>query len=105
VLLAINEALLLQLKITMIIIYHAANSLDAYMIKGLLEQYDIQAFVQGEYLQGGAGELPTAGLVTLSVDNQYQAEARNIINEWEAASIIEEEHSATLAGGALNAAS
>jgi hypothetical protein len=87
----------------MIIIYHAANSLDAHMIKGLLEQYHIRAFVQGEYLQGGVGQLPTAGLVTVSVDNMHQAEARNIIDEWEAASIIENEESATLADDGLSA--
>ena len=84
----------------MIIIYHAANSLDANMIKGLLEQYKILAFIQGEYLQGGAGELPAAGLVTVSVDNEHQAEARKIIDEWETASIIEVEPSTTLAGDA-----
>lgn len=86
----------------MVIIYHAANSLDAHMIKGLLEQYNICAFIQGEFLQGGIGELPTAGLVTVSVDNKHQTEARSIIDEWEAASIIEDEVSATLADGELN---
>lgn len=86
----------------MIIIYHAANSLDANMIKSLLEQYKIRAFIQGEYLQGGAGELAAADLVTVSVDNEHQAEARKFIDEWETASIIAEEPSTTLVDGALN---
>lgn len=89
----------------MIIIYHAANSLDANMIKGLLAQYDIESFIQGEYLQGGAGELPAADLVTVSVINAHETEARNIIAEWEAATVIEEETSINLVGGALNAGS
>lgn len=89
----------------MVIIYHAANSLDANMIKGLLQQYDIRAFVQGEYLQGGAGQLPTADLVTVSVTDEHRAEAKKIINEWEAGAIVEEEENTNLAGDGLNAAS
>jgi hypothetical protein len=89
----------------MIIIYHAANSLDANMIKGLLAQYNIESFIQGEYLQGGAGELPAADLVTVSVINAHKTEARKIIAEWEAATVIEEEPSVNLVGGALNASS
>jgi hypothetical protein len=87
----------------MIIVYHASNSLDANMIKSLLEQCHIRAFIQGEYLQGGMGELPTAGLVTVSIDNEHQAEARKLIEEWEAGSIVEEEPNTNLLGGALNA--
>ena len=91
----------------MIIIYHAANSLDANMIKGLLAQYDIQSFIQGEYLQGGAGELPTADLVTVSVVNGYETEAKNIIAEWQSAAILEEEEEENTIplGGGLNVAS
>lgn len=89
----------------MIIIYHAANSLDANMIKGLLEQYKIRAFIQGEYLQGGMGELPAADLVTVSVDDENYTEAKKIIVEWEAATIVEEEPNTNLVGGALNAGS
>ena len=86
----------------MIIIYHAANSLDANMIKSLLEQCHIRAFIQGEYLQGGMGELPAADLVTVSVDDENFTEAKKMI-EWEAATIIEENPSPNLVGGALNA--
>jgi len=89
----------------MIIVYHAANSLDANMIKGLLAQYSIQSYIQGEYLQGGAGDLPTADLVTVSVADDHASETKKIIDEWQAGSIIEEETSATLAGGAQSAAS
>ncbi len=89
----------------MIIIYHAANSLDANMIKGLLEQYEIRAFIQGEYLQGGMGELPAVDLVTVSVDDENYTEAKKVIVEWEAATIVEEEPKTNLLGGALNAGS
>jgi hypothetical protein len=89
----------------MVIIYNASNSLDANMIKGLLEQYKIRAFIQGEYLQGGVGELPTADLVTVSVNDEHQTEAKKIIDEWEAGAIVEEEQEATRADGELNAVS
>ena len=87
----------------MIVIYHAANSLDANMIKGLLEQYNIRAFIQGEYLQGGAGQLPTADLVTVSVLDEHQIEAKKIIGEWEAGAIVEENTNPNLVDGALSA--
>ncbi len=89
----------------MIIVYHASNSLDANMIKGLLEQYGIHAYIQGEYLQGGVGDLPAAGLVTVSVDNEQQVEARKIVAEWETASIIEDAPNTNHVGGELNASS
>lgn len=89
----------------MIIVYHAASTLDAHMIKGLLEQYKIRAYIQGEYLQGGMGELPTIGLVTVSVDNEYQAEACNIVAEWETSTIIEIESNPTPVDGELSVSS
>lgn len=88
----------------MIIIYHAANSLDANMIKGLLAQYNIESFIQGEYLQGGMGELPAADLVTVSVINSDEATAKKVIAEWQSAAIVEEENTNPLGDG-LNVAS
>jgi len=88
----------------MIIVYRAANSLDANMIKGLLAQYNIPAFIQGELLQGGAGELPATDLVTVGVANEHQEEAKKIIEEWESGTTIEEPE-VNLVGGDLNVAS
>lgn len=91
----------------MMIIYHAANSLDAHMIKGLLAQYEIPAYIQGEFLQGGAGELQAAfNVVTVSVDNINQPKAKKIIDEWDSGAIVEGEQEPTnLVGGGLNATS
>jgi len=90
----------------MIIIYHAANSLDAHMIKGLLAQCEIPAYIQGEFLQGGAGELQAAfNVVTVSVDNINQSAAKKIVDEWESSTIIEDEEEPNLLGGALNGGS
>ena len=69
----------------MIIVYSAANNLEAHMIKGVLEQQEIPAYIQGEHLQSGAGELPAmSGLVKISVDDVNRDAARKIIKEWEA---------------------
>ena len=73
------------------------------MIKGLLEQYGIHAYVQGEYLQGGIGEIPTFDLVSVSIDEEHQIQAKKIIKEWESASVIDEEIIANHVGGELNA--
>lgn len=89
----------------MIIVYRAANSLDANMIKGLLEQYKIRSFIQGEYLQGGSGELPTADLVTVSVTDEHVAEAKKIIDEWETGSIVEDTSNTNYVDDGLSIAS
>jgi Putative prokaryotic signal transducing protein len=69
----------------MIIVYSAANNLEAHMIKGVLEQQDISAYIQGEHLQSGIGELPAiSGFVKISVDDVNRDAARKIIKEWEA---------------------
>lgn len=88
----------------MITIYRAANSLDANMIKGLLTQYNIKSYIQGELLQGGMGELPMADLVTVSVHNEHEAEAKKIVQDWQAGSIVEDETNTSHADGVLNGA-
>ncbi|MFC1685322.1 DUF2007 domain-containing protein [Pseudomonadota bacterium] len=59
-------------------VYTATNSADAHIIKGLLEQRGIFAVVSGHYLQGGVGELPAAGFVTVSV-NELDYEVASLI--------------------------
>ena len=73
----------------MIVVYHAANSIEAHIIKSVLEQQNIIAYIFGEYLQGGVGEIPAIGLVTVNVsDNDYQ-NAKEIVDAWDAATPIE----------------
>ena len=66
-------------------VYQAANSVEAHMIVHLLEQAGVQAHVQGEHLQSGAGELPV-GLVAVAVEDQDVDAARAVIRDWEAKS-------------------
>ncbi len=53
------------------------------MILNLLEQEGIHGRVDGEYLQGGVGELQAMNFVRVLVDENSYADASNIIAAWE----------------------
>lgn len=53
------------------------------MILNLLEQQRIFGRIEGEYLQGGIGELQAMGFVRVMVSEADYTEARKIISEWE----------------------
>ncbi len=63
-------------------IYQAANILEASIVKGLLEQADLQAYLNGYYLQGGVGELPASGTASLWVEDHQVEDAKLIIEEY-----------------------
>ncbi len=67
----------------MIQVYSAQNAIDAHIVKGLLEQHGVAARVNGEYLQGGIGELPPMGLITVSVEEADQEKALKFIREYD----------------------
>ena len=67
----------------MTIVYDAYNSLDAHVVKNLLENEGITAFIQGEHLQGGVGELAATGFVKVSVNDADAGKARELIAAWE----------------------
>jgi len=54
------------------------------MILNLLEQHRISGRIEGEYLQGGIGELQAMGLVQVLVNEEDYDQARQIISEWDA---------------------
>lgn len=64
-------------------IYEASNTIEANLLKGLLEREGIETFVNGEYLTGGIGDLPVSGIVTLSVEEDDIANAMKIIEDYE----------------------
>jgi hypothetical protein len=49
------------------IVYQAENIIDANLVKNVLEEEGIHAFVSGQYLTGAAGELPPMALVNVMV--------------------------------------
>ena len=66
------------------IVFDASNSLQAHLIKGVLNMHEIEAFIQGEYLQGGTGELPMTGLIKVCVADDDYIQAQTLIDAWEA---------------------
>lgn len=65
------------------VLYEASNTLEAHMILNLLDQAGLSARIDGEYLQGGVGELQTMGLVRVMIEGTDYSEANSIIQEWD----------------------
>lgn len=70
----------------MVKVFTAKNSIEANIVKGMLEANDIPAYVEGEYLQGAIGELSAIDFVFVSVDDVHEVKALNIVNEYETGS-------------------
>ena len=54
------------------------------MVLNLLEQEGITGRVEGDYLQGGAGELQPLSIVRVVVADEDYAQAKSVVGEWEA---------------------
>ncbi|MDH5600224.1 MAG: DUF2007 domain-containing protein [Gammaproteobacteria bacterium] len=67
----------------MVKVFTAKNSIEANIVKGMLEVNDVPAYIEGEYLQGAIGELSAIDFVFVSVDDQYELKAVNLVNEYE----------------------
>ncbi len=65
--------------------YDASSNIEAHLVKHQLQQAGISAEIQGEYLQGGVGELAAIGNVRVMVPEKDLAAARQVITDWEAA--------------------
>ncbi len=66
-------------------VFEASNGVEAHMMLHLLQQQGLQGRVDGEYLQGGVGELPAVGLVRVVVDEADYEAARAVVTAFEAA--------------------
>lgn len=66
-----------------IALYECANLIEAHLLKGMLQQCDVDVVLHGEDLAGGMGELPAAGLLVLWVNKQNLAQAKSLISEYE----------------------
>lgn len=65
-------------------LYEASDMLEAHVVKGLLQQSRISAFIEGEHLHGGVGELPASRLVRILVNDDDLHAGREVISEYEA---------------------
>jgi len=55
--------------------YLANNIIDAHLAKHLLEDAGVPAFVFGESLLGGVGELPASGFIRVCIPDGYEQQA------------------------------
>jgi len=61
------------------VVYRATHLFDAHLVRMALEQAGIPAFVLGEALLGGVGELPACGLMTVCVPPSCGGMARELV--------------------------
>jgi hypothetical protein len=60
-------------------VYDAANVIDAHLVRQALEAEGIPAFVRGEALTGGIGELGVFGLLGVMVPEAAWPQARDVV--------------------------
>jgi hypothetical protein len=68
-------------------IFEASSGLEAHMIVNLLQQEGIDSRVDGEYLQGGIGELQAINIVRVLVEESDYRRAKSIIDAWDSAQV------------------
>ncbi len=67
----------------MISVYQGSDYFEAQLLKGLMEQEGLQVFLQGAALQGGLGDLPALGHLSITVNDADQQRAEEIIAAYE----------------------
>jgi len=61
------------------VVYLADNLFDAHLVKHALEEAGMPAFVFGESLLGGMGELPLFGVLRVCVPDAAFPEAQDVV--------------------------
>jgi hypothetical protein len=67
----------------MVSVLRSSDYIEAQLLSGLLRHHGIDVFVQGALLQGGIGELPPMGHLSIMVDDADQTAAMRIIDAYE----------------------
>jgi hypothetical protein len=65
------------------LIYQAQNSVEAHLLLNLFKQAGLKSRIDGEYLQGGMGELQVSGIVRVMIVQEDYQEAKEIVRQWE----------------------
>lgn len=66
------------------LVYAASDTIEAHMILNLLEQVGISGRIDGEYLQGGVGDLQASGFARVMVDESDYEAAKEVVDDWDA---------------------
>ncbi|GHC08340.1 DUF2007 domain-containing protein [Thermomonas carbonis] len=80
-------------------VYDAANLIDAHLVRQALEAEGIPAFVRGEALIGGMGDLGVFGLVAVLVPDAAWTEARALVDDLNFGGIADDDTDADDATG------
>ncbi|MDC1210713.1 DUF2007 domain-containing protein [Porticoccaceae bacterium] len=67
----------------MIEVYRGSDYFEAQLLKGLIEQDGLQVFLNGTALQGGLGEVPALGHLSITVNDADAELAGEIILAYE----------------------
>lgn len=66
----------------MVRLYSAEDSIEAHLLRHMLEQQDIATFVTGEHLEGAVGELPAGGVIDVWVLDEQLADAQEVLEDF-----------------------
>lgn len=66
----------------MVRLYSADDSIEAHLLKHMLEQQRIAVFITGEHLESGGGELPLGGLIDVWVLEDQLADAQDVLEDF-----------------------
>lgn len=80
-------------------VYEAANLIDAHLVRQALEAEGIPAFVRGEALIGGMGDLGVFGLVAVMVPEAAWLRGRALVDALDLGGIGDDEIDADEATG------
>ncbi|MDG1818416.1 MAG: DUF2007 domain-containing protein [Porticoccaceae bacterium] len=67
----------------MIEIYRGSDYFIGQLLKGLMEQDGLQVFLHGAALQGGLGEVPALGHLSITVNDADRERAEEIVAAYE----------------------
>jgi len=67
----------------MIEVYRGSDYFEAQLLKGLMEQDGLQVFLHGAALQGGVGEVPALGHLSIAVNDADGDVAGEIVRAYE----------------------
>ena len=74
---------------SMVEVYRGSNYLDAQLVRGLLDSHGFEVHMQGEWLQGGVGELAPHDLFRIKVPERQSEAALDVIKDYESAELPE----------------
>ena len=67
----------------MISVFRGSDYIEAQLLAGLLRQSGIEVFLQGALLQGGVGDLPALGHLSIMVDESDAPAAKALVAAYE----------------------